>query len=298
MLIDTRFPEYLFPAPEQYSEQYEKYVLQGKELCEESSVIFCGICRNIEPVARLNLERIYKTAEFFKEHRIVIYENDSTDNTVAEQSVDDDNLHLISNSRESSNYREKDDPDQLIRATELAECRNVYMDYISSMEDVDKFDYVVVIDLDLKGGWSYEGFLNSFAYLEVADCVTSYGILTEYTNTKSLEEVEQQYYMMFDSWAMRPLEVFDLRINEVSGFNHLKTVRGEPPLLVNSNFNGLAIYKREPFLKFRYSANSPGAGYTVNCDHPCLHKQMVENGYSILLNPSMITSYSTHRYCK
>jgi hypothetical protein len=187
------------------------------------------------------------------------------------------------------------------------------------MEDLDNFKYVIVLDLDIIGGWSYDGVLHSLSYLSLSqpafdsdtdefkayksiDAVTSNGVLTEPNNITPLEDRANWHHasdlLFFDTWAFRfhgqPLILTkDVGIN-----NCIALWRGQPPFVVESNFNGLAIYKTHPFMNFRYSATKPEAeGFTVNCDHPSLHREMNEAGCSIILNPSMIVSFSSHSFC-
>ena len=56
-------------------------VSNGQRACESSSVVFCGLCRDVENILPYNIARIEKTREFFKESSVVIVENDSVDKT-------------------------------------------------------------------------------------------------------------------------------------------------------------------------------------------------------------------------
>ena len=44
-------------------------------------VIICGIVQNVEKKIIYNLENVKKLGKFFTDYRVVIYENNSTDNT-------------------------------------------------------------------------------------------------------------------------------------------------------------------------------------------------------------------------
>ena len=321
-MIDTRFPEDFFP-PVQDSEDYYSRIELGKKEAKNTSVIFCGMGRDVGSVINTTISRIYKTAKLFKDYRIVLYENDSKDDTVEKIekfSNLDSKFTLISESRETSNWKEKDDHCLgLSRATELADCRNEYMDHISSMEDLDDFKYVIVLDLDIIGGWSYDGVLHSLSYLSLdqpafdydtdefkvyksIDAVTSNGVLTEPNNIYPIEDRAMWHrlndLLFFDIWAFRFYDHPLIPTESLSNNNFMRIRRGQPPIVVESNFNGLAIYKTHPFMNFRYSATKPEAeGFTVNCDHPSLHRAMNKVGCSIILNPSMIVSFSSHRFC-
>jgi len=300
-MTDTRFPEDVF-TPNLYNlDKYRKSVDAGRSFCQGKSIIFCGICRDIEDAISINIDRIYETSKLFKDYKIVIYENDSSDTTpeiLKDYSDRDEKFHLLLGHREDANYREFDGEENFpfLRAKALADCRNEYINHISSLPDIDLFDYIVVIDLDIRGGWSYEGFLSSFGLEKSWDCVSSYGVLTDYYNHCSLEDMNPSCYLFFDSWAFRPPEVENVTVPDLMGYNHIYYERGEEPAYVNSNFSGLAIYKTKSFIPFRYATEKLEPPYSVNCDHPCLHRQMRKHGHKILINPSMIVSYSHHRY--
>ena len=182
-----------------------------------------------------------------------------------------------------------------LRCNILAKCRNQYINYLNKLD----YDITCIVDLDLKGGWSYDGFYESIKLLnnsiDIA-CVSSYGILSEYNNIKTLEEQNQSQYLMYDSLAFRPFNFSrHLTYDIQAQFNFFKTYRGDEPMLVFSNFNGLALYKTKYLQNKQYNIrvypNNP-----VDCDHVIMHEQIRELGGKILLNPNLIVSYSHHRY--
>jgi hypothetical protein len=300
-----KFPDHLFPPPKDKEDEYRKMIESGEQFCSDKSVIVCGICRDIESVIENNILRIYKTVAPFKDYRIVIYENDSSDQTpdiISKYSNKDEKLHFVTDSRADANYRQNilsgDDWDHFERARILGECRNVYMDYLNNLDGIDGFDFVIVIDLDILG-WSYEGISHSFSLFREADdklgCVSSYGVLSGVSNTLRLEDVEPISYLFFDTFAFRPMD--EEKPKDLARYNNIRYQRMDAPALVRSNFNGLAIYRREAFVPYRYGAKrwSPGV---VDNEHNVFHQSMRKAGWQIVLNPSMITSYSHHKYSR
>ena len=297
--MNTDFPEYLFPAINNYY-IYTKNIALGKTLAKDKTIIFCGIVRNADQYIERNILRILRTAKEFKDFAVFIYENDSTDNTktillkynrhpfiiVCEDGIQNDYLEAFKAGKDTTNE---------LRCNILSQCRNKYLEYINSTN----YDYACIVDLDLKGGWSYDGFFDSIAIInEKQDtaCVSSYGILSEYTNTKPLEEKDGHNYLMYDSLAFRPYNYEKpLSYMVQSQFNFMHTQRGNGPLLVNSNFNGLAIYKT-PYLKNKKYSIRKNPNNPVDCDHVMMHEQIRHSGGKILLNPNLIVSYSHHRY--
>ena len=78
--IYSRFPESLFQAQGD-SQGYLDRLFRGLEKASELNVVITGLCRNIIHTLDHTMARLYKTAEFFHDCKIVIYENDSDDGT-------------------------------------------------------------------------------------------------------------------------------------------------------------------------------------------------------------------------
>ena len=78
-------------------------------------------------------------------------------------------------------------------------------------------------------------------------------------------------------------------VNEFS-FN-----RGESPVEVNSNFNGLGIYKYEEAIDCKFDAIMTDSGSVVN-EWAYFHNEMKKRGSRIFMNPSMIALYTPTIY--
>jgi hypothetical protein len=295
----TDFPEDIFAIEKNKEALYKYKIKAGQETCKQKTIIFCGICRNVGEVLERNILRLHRTGKMFKDYHIFLYENDSSDNTVAIlNKYKSDKLHFISTTRDDKNYRQDLDNGKdtwhYNRCKILAECRNYYMDY---MKDLD-YDLACMVDIDLKGGWSYEG-INHGVYTLFSDeanaCVSSYGVLTEKTNTLTLEESDKSQYLMYDSFAFRPVGVESLHLLRTPSYNYIVLNRGDDPIKVWSNFGGMAIYKKSLINNLRYGAKEWKTGY-VDPDHVVFHRELSKLKYNIILDPSMIVSYSNHKY--
>jgi hypothetical protein len=80
-------------------------------------------------------------------------------------------------------------------------------------------------------------------------------------------------------------------------FNNITLSRGDDPIEVVSNFGGLAIYKTKAIKNKKYDAKIWEEA-SVDPDHVELHRQMSSDGWKIILDPSMIVSYSHHKHSK
>jgi hypothetical protein len=289
--MNTDFPENIFLPID------TKIVEHGKSLCSNKKILFCGICRDVGKTLLKNILRIKRTASVFKEYKVFLYENDSQDLTLdILKKSSDENIHFISEKRKDENYRKQidsgKDENHLNRCKILSDCRNKYLDF--AKERCKNYDYICVLDLDIHG-WSYSGFYNSIGILEdypKAASVSSYGILSDVNNTKYIEQSNS--FLMYDSFAFRP-HLFNGEMNKKTQlmFNFIRP-NTNLPILVNSNFGGLCIYRMKNILNKSYTARE--RNNFVDCDHVCLNEQLTNDGLTHFMNPNMIVSYSKHRY--
>ena len=300
--MNTDFPEDLFVPEQHLLSLYLEKLKLGMNIIKNKSIIFCGICRDVENTIERNILCLHRTGQLFKDYHIFLYENDSTDNTVnIIHKYSNDKLKYISENRDDKNYRQDIDNGKDMwhynRCQILSDYRNKYLDYIKNFYH---YDYLCVLDLDVKGGWSYDGIKDAIFTLErdiTYGCVSSYGILSDYHNIENLESINQSNYLMYDSFAFRPIGVRGIHMLNTSRFNSIIFKRGEDPIEVNSNFGGMAIYKMHTIKDKIYKARQFKEGF-VDPDHVVFNEQIINDGYKIILDPSMIVSYSNHKYSR
>lgn len=274
----SQFPEAQFLVPQKYKEEYNKRVIYGHNLASKANVLICGIARNVSRTLPYTMARIEALGKLFKNYHVFIYENDSTDNTSEILSDWSKNSHIDFTS-EKLGAPTFHDLKGLTRRRCMAHARNQYLDYARQYANSTLIHYLIIVDMDLQGGWSYHGVLNSLGH-PGWDIVGSNSLYY-------LSEENQIVRLFYDTWAFRSLgtkEEIEDSIANLFRFN-----RGEPLIQVNSCFGGLAIYK--PYFLFE------GVNYTEeDCDHPTLHNQLCNKGYKIYLNPSQITLFNKTEY--
>src|SRR5439155_10282300 len=161
------------------------------------------------------------------------------------------------------------------RACHMAFCRSRYQEHV--LEHFFDYDYVVVVDTDLRGGFSYEGVADTFGRLNW-DFVGSNGILRWLVPTIPPTLTARQY----DTWALR--HVGDACPGDKYEDDTTVYFRGEPLLPIWSCFGGLGVYTIAAFGAARYEGG--------DCEHVELHRQMRKAGYGrLFLNPSQIVLY-------
>ena len=267
---------------------YNDKVIRGRHVMEQSTVAIAGICRDIEDHLPLNVFRVEMLGEMFKDYRVYLYENDSEDGTVKILQRWKDSNERVDFVSESLGTRRHTNERNSNRMFKLAECRN------KNLEMIDyHFDYIILIDLDLSGGWSYEGICNSFGY-EGWDFIGSNGLLygTVDENNNITEEGDPTTVgfgkVYYDTWAYREIGHTGVMDSEEIGHKDFK--RGEPMKRMVCCFGGLGIYP--------YNVAKCGAKYDgPDCEHLHFHLDLINRGYSrMYLNPSQITLYSPTDY--
>ena len=280
----SKFPESLYPCSQENQEEYNKKVVLGRQKMHESTVVICGIARDVAKNLIATIARIERLGKMFADYRVVIYENDSTDGTdkLFEEWEDKNyKVKLITEKLDAVKHKQDD---SLARMTDLANYRNKYLDEIFSKNIIP--DYMIVVDLDLDGGWSYEGICNSFGY-DHWSFMGSNGLLYGVLEDSEDQEIRRVYY---DAHAFRRLG--HPKPHTHQEINVITYNSGEPPIRVRSCFGGMGIYKSSVF---KHGARYAGP----ECEHVGLHNSLIEVGCdNIYMNPSQIILYSNTHYTR
>ena len=267
------FSEHKFPCRPEFQAEYSRRIEIGRQRMSQRRVVICGLCRNVRHFLPKFAARVERLGAMFRDYRVVLFENDSTDATL--EFLQDwrqlnDRVHVLSERLGTIRYPQIRSSE---RAARMSEYRNRYRDY--ALEQFGEFDNLLVTDTDLAGGWSYDGLANTFGH-DDWDFVGSNGLLRH--NTKQGTD-----WIQFDAWAFRAVGHPEPHRNiEV---NLMVLDRGEPLLPVWSCFGGLGVY--------RMPAMKAGCYGFPDIEHGELHNQMRRQGFDrLFLNPSQIALYS------
>ncbi|MCP4191246.1 MAG: hypothetical protein GY768_11535 [Planctomycetaceae bacterium] len=262
-----------FDLPLASRHQYLQAVHRGYSLMKSRRVVIAGLARDLEEILPLTIRRIEALGHLFSEYRVIVYENDSTDRS----------LELLqawarSNPRVTICSEIRNDPVNLAerclsRATRMAyyrsQCQRQIADYHSN------FDNVVLVDMDLIGGWSHDGVANTFGHSNW-DFVGAFGIIFR------RQLLAPNCITHYDAWAYRTDEAYTpMSTKEV---NSILFRRGDPLQAITSCFGGLGIYRMPAYLAGCYDG--------TDVEHVTFHRKMRDRGYQrTYLNPSQITIY-------
>jgi hypothetical protein len=236
-------------------------------------VVLCGLTRDSAPYLQKTITRMESLGDLFGGYRVVVFENDSIDDTPAlldRWQRMNSRVVVLSERRNDPVNRPLRCP---LRGDRMAFYRNQYREFIT--HHFEDFDFAIVVDMDILEGWSNDGVAHTFGFTDW-DFVGSYGIIEK---RHLLCSQLQQY----DAWAFRSYGSYEaLKTRTV---NNMRIVSEDRLMAVYSCFGGLGIYRMPALLNCQYVGG--------DCEHVGLHAAMRESGFDrIFLNPNQTTHYS------
>ena len=264
------------PVAQEFRTDYHARVAAGRQRMAQTKAVICGLARNVEKILPKSIARIERLGKMFADYRVVIYENDSSDNT--KQMLHD---WAAVNPKVDATIEQLGDPVNpcarcLKRAERMARYRNECLEIIRSR--YADFDHVIVVDTDLEYGWSDDGVANTFGH-DRWDFVGSNGLILRRCG------IALNAFLQYDAWAFRTDENFtQLSTAEV---NYMSWQRGEPLVPVMCSFGGLGVYRMPAFLAGTYAGHD-----TEHVTHQQVARQ--KGFHNVFLNPSQITLYGRH----
>jgi len=219
-------------------------------------VLLCGVVKDVGKFIVNNINMALKTMKLFTKAKLIIYENNSKDNTklLLQEYKKNDNIVIISEDIEYETikknskiwaYTEITGSDHPCRIEQICNARNKIVEEINKSE-YDEYTYVVWIDLDSQG-WNIQGIVDSFLQREKYswDVVCANGI-----------GKDKKYY---DCYALRddiqlygPEILGDLFWSNIRKEHLEAAIQKEDWIPVYSAFAGIAIYKKELFRECNY----------------------------------------------
>lgn len=274
----------LIPKDPSFGKEYDDLVHRGKESIRNLKIVFLGLARNLEKVLESSINRLVQLGGLAKDYKIVIFENDSIDNTKIILDKLSNSNHNISVLSECNHRPQFGTIKDIERTTALAEYRNKLKDY--AVEHFPEYDFVIVTDLDFVD-FSLHGVYNSFGWFDKFPNRIS-AIAGNSYEYKYVTSDTTQSLWNYDSWAFRYNWWTELpglpsmTYNRMMWFGFFVMPVGLPIIPVNSAFGGMAIYKMDEFKLGTYDG--------TDCEHVRFHYSLKQNisNFQLVLNPSQI----------
>ncbi|MDR0613708.1 MAG: hypothetical protein LBG45_09605 [Dysgonamonadaceae bacterium] len=274
----------------------KQYKENSNGCISESAIIICGIVRNCGKNLKRNIRTIDKICNLARDYHVVMFENDSTDNTkqiLTDWADNRKNIHISLNDFNTVTIPDKRNIlinpfFSVYRIEKMASYRNFYLDYIE--REKLPGDYVIIVDLDVHK-ICLEGIVAAFSLNCGWDALTSNGISHAPSSL-----FRKRYY---DSYAL--IECGQENIPQTESTIRAAQYRWAflkpdmPLIRVASAFGGLAIYRREAIAGCRYGVlMNDDEKVESRTEHFFFHQQMKERGYDkIFINPAMRITYQT-----
>jgi hypothetical protein len=273
------FPEHAFPPLPELAEEYYAACRRGYAVMAASRVAITGLARDVGQILPLTIRRIENLARCFADYRVVVFENDSRDDTklILARWGRANRRVLIT----SENLADPVNPTTrcLDRAARMAFYRSRCQETV--LDHCRRYDAAILIDFDVQGGFSIDGIASSFGS-PGWDFVGSNGLICRRAGLR-MNSLRQ-----YDTWALR----FDAALTPLStaAAGGMVYDRGAPLVPVTSCFGGLGIYAMDAYAAGQYG--------TDDLEHATFHRRLIGQDFSrLFLNPSQLVIYGRrHRF--
>jgi len=230
-------------------------------------VIICGVCRDVESKLPYTIQIIEEIGALFDDYQVVVYENDSQDNTralLASWKEKNSKVVVISEDLTVSGLEKiiinRHDDNRFFRPEEIARARNIALDTAMSDRFSD-YDYLIWLDMDFKLFPVIDGIIETFESKKEWDAVFAYGV-------DPANKYWDWYAFRDDSYPLGS----ELLGNEWWYMKKEFSLKPEDEWhLVYSAFGGCGIYRKSSITGCRYSG-------TVTVDLEQLNKKIIAQG--------------------
>jgi hypothetical protein len=274
----------LFVIQDQYKDGYNQKINSGRKLIYNSKIVVVGLCRNLEKHIEKNIKKIEQSLTGALDYRIILYENDSIDDTknkILDLCKNNKKIILLSDNHNRKQFNITQSQD---RIKALAEYRNTLLHYVQ--DNYSDYNFVIVIDMDFID-FSDEGVVNSFGWLNDHENVG--GIAGNSFQLKDIFDNSQLMLWNYDCWAFRGSWWHNLQTQIKNEFNNYDNMLwfgfwilpvGSPIIVVNSAFGGCCIYRMKYYLSGNYDS--------YDCEHVVFNFNILQKNknFKLYLNPS------------
>ena len=253
-------------------------IIHGKEVAEASSIVICGLARNLKPsqlvAKKKELEQI---GNLFGDYKIVIVENNSVDDTrtrLLRWQIENHRVVILTPENDKGivhdrtnlktwNHENSMPRGWFERIHRMAHLRETYLEYVKL--NCSKSTFMLVVDMDIVGETNTDGLM-----LTLLDDDWS----AVFVNGRVVSSLLSFPFVLnpYDNIAFIPLtgpiKDRDLRQKALNKSVHTP----ENYTDVESAFNGYAIYKIDDLSNSSYISNERDI-----CEHITLHSTLPRN---------------------
>lgn len=272
----------------------DKKIINQNTIASLSNVAICSIVRDCGNKVKRNIPTIEKLRANFKSSVVIIFENDSKDNTkqiLKEWSERYPNIII-----ECNNFATKTIPDNTpngankyyshSRISKMVEYRN---HYLKKLEEINfNPDFVIIVDLDVSKIY-LKGILQSFEIANQWDVICANGV----SMSPKFEKRYHDAYALVELGKENTPQTEESIINNSFRWNFLK--KGQPLIPVYSAYGGLSIYRYNVIKNLRYRMIvNDNKRVEVRCEHFSFCHDIREKGFNkVFINPELKIKYQS-----
>lgn len=252
---------------------------EGKNISKNKKIVFTGLTRdNSKKIAR-NLGSLCKIGESFADYRIVIFENDSKDNTrEIIESMADMNGKIILLECEVERCKlnlTREKGVSLTRMEKMSSYRNRCFNFI--FNNYSDWDYLMVCDLDMESVFYRSGVLHSISLMDEYAAVFAKGLMhVPLTFGMANVPYDGLAYLRSDDEPQKQVKISSLPLMWMKQIKDCSFTK--KPINVKSAFNGAGIYRISDIKDMKYNAE-------LGCEHYSLNCRLHEKGKKLCINP-------------
>lgn len=249
------------------------------EFIKKKKIVFIGCARSCESTIRESIAVISKIGSLFSEYKIIVAENNSSDNTrkILEDICQTYPIELFA----------FDNLDAVMpyRTQRLSFCRNKLLDAAINSQ----YDYICVADLDgvFSESLQLSSFLSNWEFEECWDACfpINEGIYYDLWALRHPELMPEDFSIRMNraDYVLDQLNIMNVFVNPLQNIK-FDLIKGW--LEVDSAFGGMGIYKAHSLTNARYWGLD---NRVETCEHVELHRKMkANNSAKLYINPRFI----------
>ena len=225
-------------------------ILNASYNVKNEKAFICGVGKNIAFALPNMMKKMEQLGSAFADYRIVIYENNSTDNTVAilkEWAQRNSKVIIFSENLTAQEAYNRTKAHALSdnapnRMEMIAYGRNKTLEKALEPQ-FDDFKFFIMSDMDFMQGWTIDGVSSSFRTNLEWDCITANGIQGDGT-------YYDRYTYRDEKFVLGAELIGEAFWHELHRTPFKITSQSFKKIL--AGFGGVAIYKKESIRNFRY----------------------------------------------
>lgn len=274
------FNEYKY-LPTKNLHSYLNIVNRGYNIMKQKKLVIGGLFQNSSKVFYNFKTNVNKLANYFDLIQVVIFENDSIDNSrtlLLNWEKEQNNIHIIK--CKENNFcllNNKTAIDHGItsnnRMIKMSKYRNIVKFYVD--KHFTNYDYFMVIDTDARGGFSLNGLAYSFGINSHWDMISAYGVSGP---------VLSFGYLPYHDYIALCNNIFSFEL--IFNFIFINSINSNYDLIpVKHAFGGLSIYNMNSIRSVDYTP----LDNIYMCEHTIFTNNMINNGFNkLFINPKLL----------